>query len=399
MMRATHTAKLSNIAELNPKLPQTVAPDTPVSFVPMSAVSAETARTTDVEGRVYADVNKGYTPFLDGDILVAKITPCFENGKIAQATLGHPIGFGSTEFHVVRPMDGEIDARYLLHFLRQERVRREGERKMTGSAGQRRVPEYFLGSLDIPVPPLPEQRRIAAILDLADALRAKRRAAIAQLDTLAQSMFLDMFGDPASNPMGWPRMRVSGLATKFSDGPFGSNLKTSHYTERGVRVIRLQNIGVGEFLDSDRAYISDEHFASLAKHECRPGDVLIGTLGDPNLRACIQPSWLTVALNKADCVQFRPDRRYVNAAYICGLLNQPAAERMAQSLILGQTRLRISMGRLRELEVPVPHFTLQEAFSARLSALERLKARQVDSLTALDSLFASLQHRAFRGEL
>jgi type I restriction enzyme S subunit len=146
-------------------------------------------------------------------------------------------------------------------------------------------------SLKIPLPPLAEQRRIAVILDQVEVLRAKRRRALAQLDTLTQSLFLDIFGDPATNPKGWPSRPLGQLTTKFSDGPFGSNLKSSHYTETGVRVIRLQNIGVGEFIDEDRAYIAPEHFAGLAKHECLPGDVLIGTLGDPNLRACVQPTW------------------------------------------------------------------------------------------------------------
>lgn len=399
MSVALHIARLGEIAELNPRLTESLDSNAGVSFVPMSAVTAESASTTTGEERRYGDVSKGYTPFLDGDVLVAKITPCFENGKIAQATLTHRIGFGSTEFHVVRPRAGKADARYLLHFLRQERIRRDGEGKMTGSAGQRRVPEHFLAGLEISLPPLPEQRRIAEILDRAEALRAKRRAALAQLDTLTQTIFLDLFGDPATNPKGWPRKTVGELASKFSDGPFGSNLKSSHYTETGVRVVRLQNIGVGKFIDDDKAYISERHFSDLKKHECLPGDLLIGTLGDPNLRACIQPDWLSLALNKADCVQLRPDERIANATYICALLNQPATERMAQDLMLGQTRTRISMGRLRGLEVPTPPIKLQHEFARRVIALDKLKAAHRASLAELAALFAALQHRAFRGEL
>ena len=166
-----------------------------------------------------------------------------------------------------------------------------------------------------------------------------------------------------------------------------------------MRVIRLQNIGVGEFVDDDAAYISEHHFAKLKKHECLPGDVLVGTLGDPNLRACIQPEWLTVALNKADCVQLRPDERVSNATFICALLNQPATEHMAHDLMQGQTRVRISMGRLRGLEVPVPPIKLQREFARRVTAVETLKTAQRASLAELDALFATLQHQAFRGEL
>jgi type I restriction enzyme, S subunit len=256
-----------------------------------------------------------------------------------------------------------------------------------------------LKTIPVSVPPLEEQKRIADILDRAEAFRAKRRAALAQIDEFTQSIFIDMFGNPATNPKKWPLKPLGELSSKFSDGPFGSNIKSSHYRENGIRVVRLQNIGVGEFMDNDKAYVSEEHFTELKKHECLPGDVLIGTLGNPNLRACIQPEWLNVALNKADCVQFRPDKRIVNAPYICFLLNQPATEKMAQDLILGQTRLRISMGRLRGLEVPLPPLSLQQEFASRILAVEKLKEIYKDSMTDLDELFTSLQYRAFRGEL
>ena len=149
-MKKSRKVALDEVAELNPRLAETLAPDDEVSFVPMSAVSAETAGITEEETRSYAEVSKGYTPFVTGDVLVAKITPCFENGKIAQAQLAHRVGFGSTEFHVVRPRVDKLDARYTLHFLRHGNVRLAGERRMTGSAGQRRVPENFLAKLRNP---------------------------------------------------------------------------------------------------------------------------------------------------------------------------------------------------------------------------------------------------------
>ncbi|HEY9224284.1 MAG TPA: restriction endonuclease subunit S, partial [Variovorax sp.] len=212
------TAKLAEVAELNPPLGASLRDGDDVSFMPMAAVDADSVTAVDRETRSYSEVSKGYTPFIDGDVLVAKITPCFENGKIAQARLSRRYGFGSTEFHVVRPRSDRVDARYLVHFLRQERIRKQGESRMTGSAGQRRVPEHFLAGLTIPLPPLPEQRRIAEILDKADALRAKRRAALAQLDSLTQSIFLDMFGDPATNPKGWPVDALRNIADTTSGG-------------------------------------------------------------------------------------------------------------------------------------------------------------------------------------
>jgi len=299
-----------------------------------------------------------------------------------------PFCMGADGIKVLRPKI-DADVKYLFHFLRQLHL---------PDGGYDRHFKYLKRS-EVILPPLAEQRRIAEVLDKAEALRAKRRAALAQLDSLTQSLFLDLFGDPATNPKNWPIKPIGSLASKFSDGPFGSNLKSEHYTEIGVRVIRLQNIGIGKFVDDDAAYISEQHFAKLKKHDCRPGDVLVGTMGDPNLRACIQPDWLPVALNKADCVQLRPDERIANAIFVCALLNQPATERMAHDLMQGQTRVRISMGRLRGLEVPLPPLDLQHEFARRVAAVEKLKTAQRAALAELDALFASLQHRAFRGEL
>ncbi len=291
-----------------------------------------------------------------------------------------------------------VDAQFLYQYFRlPSTVERLLSR--TQSTG---VPHINLGILKrfpVILPPLPEQLRLAAILDQAESLRVKRRQALERLEVFARFLFLEVFGDPATNAKGWPRRPLGELTAKFSDGPFGSNLKSVHYRPAGIRVVRLQNIGVGEFLNDDSAFIDPSHFAILGRHECLSGDVLIATLGDPNLRACIQPAWLPIALNKADCVQARPDPRIANAEYLCALLNQPSTEQLAQSLVLGQTRLRISMGRLRGLSVPVPPIGLQRKFAEQMVVFEKLKSSHRASLAKLDALFASLQHRAFRGEL
>ena len=122
-MIATRAVPLGQVATLNPRLVQALSDETPISFVPMAAVSAESAKVTLPTDRAYAEVRKGYTYFESGDVLVAKITPCFENGKIAEAVLPRQFGFGSTEFHVVRPKPNTLDGRYLHHFLRQPNIR------------------------------------------------------------------------------------------------------------------------------------------------------------------------------------------------------------------------------------------------------------------------------------
>lgn len=296
---STHlrTKPLKEIAALNPPA-QSAPGDTIVSFVKMSAVSSDLASVVDEQERRYIDVSKGYVAFSRGDLLVAKITPCFENVKIAQATIKRPLGFGSTEFHVVRPKAGEVDTRYLLHFLRQERIRVEGARKMTGSAGQRRVPAHFLADLEIPVPAMSKQQMIAELLDRADALRAKRRAAMSQLDALIEATFLDPFQRPEAAR--WPELPISSLAAQrpnsIRTGPFGSQLLHSEFVESGVAVLGIDNAVQNEFVWARPRFITDNKYRQLQRYSVFPGDVLITIMGTCG-RCAIVPDEMPPAIN------------------------------------------------------------------------------------------------------
>ena len=159
----TDWAYLSDLAEVNPRSPSPTDGET-VSFVAMADVS-ESGVIDNLELR---KASTGYTPFAVGDVLVAKITPCFENGKGAHVRgLPTRCGLGSTEFHVLRPRSTTSD-RYLYHLTRTSQFRRQGEGLMSGSAGQRRVPTEFFSRYAVRMPPLEEQRRIAEILDTID---------------------------------------------------------------------------------------------------------------------------------------------------------------------------------------------------------------------------------------
>lgn len=386
--------KLGEIAELNPRLTELLESDARVSFVPMSAVAAETASTTTGEERQYSEVSKGYTPFLNGDLLVAKITPCFENGKIAQARLAHRIGFGSTEFHVVRARAGEADARYLLHFLRQERIRRDGEGKMTGSAGQRRVPEHFLAGLEISLPPLPEQRRIAEVLDRAEALRAKRRAALGQLDTLTQAIFIDLFGDPATNPKGWTFSTIADVAEQVTDGEH----LTPRRTTEGIKLLSARNIRDG-YIDFENVdYIGLDEYERI-KRRCdpSPGDVLISCSGTIGRVASVETNEPFSLVRSAALV--RPKRSLVGSKFLEHYLRTPALKARMLRRANASSQANLFQGQIRELTVYVPPLFLQHDFAGRVAAVEKLKFAHRASLAKLDALFASLQHRAFRGEL
>ena len=159
-------SRIGEVADINPRSQKDeLDDDTLASFVPMKCVEAESGRFSPPENKKVGDVKKGYTPMRDGDVIFAKVTPCMENGKAAVVRgLTNGIGFGSTEFYSLRPKDNLVPE-FLFYYIIQQRFRHEAERHMTGAVGLRRVPKSFIEEHDIPLPPLPEQRRIVARIE------------------------------------------------------------------------------------------------------------------------------------------------------------------------------------------------------------------------------------------
>lgn len=158
------TPKLGQVVALNPAVDTSaLTRESPVSFVPMDAVAEAAEGSVRLETRTLAEVQKGYTPFAEGDVLWAKITPCMENGKSCIVSgLTNGVGFGSTEFHVLRPLTKDVTTEYLHAFLSLNSLRRVARYAFTGSAGHQRVPEDFLAELPFPIPAPAIQERIAA---------------------------------------------------------------------------------------------------------------------------------------------------------------------------------------------------------------------------------------------
>lgn len=398
-MSFTTKVSLGKVSDINPTIPLDVLERNSVAaFIPMSAVSAETASIESITLSSISDVRKGFTPFITGDILLAKITPCYENGKIAHAKIANEIGFGSTEFHVIRPHKDKIDARYILHFLRQKHVRIAGEKRMTGTGGQRRVPASFLSEIEIPLPSLEEQRRIAKILDHVEALRAKRHAALTHLDSLIQSIFLDLFGDPVANIKRWKTSLLENHATKIGSGATPSGGETS-YKNHGISLIRSLNIRDGNFSFKDLAFIDTDQAAKLAGVIVEKDDVLLNITGASVARVCRAPaSVLPARVNQHVCI-IRP-KSTLNPIFLEKLLLSPQFKKKLLKIGgAGATREAITKAEIQNLEIITPPIELQQKFALTISSIERLICSHRASLAELDALFTSLQHRAFRGEL
>ena len=389
---------LGEVAEINPPIPRAAVddPGMEVSFVGMSGVSEVTASVLDHDVRTVAECRKGYTAFQRGDVLVAKITPCFENGKIVMADIPHAFGFGSTEFHVIRPRPDKLDPRFLLHFLRVPFFRVQGERRMTGSAGQRRVPANFLSTFDIPLPPLLLQRRIAEVLDKAEALRAKRRAALAQLDSLTQSLFLDLFGDPVVNTKNFPLKPLASQVRNDDTINYGV-VQPGDDLEEGIPLIRVGDLIDGKIRHSQLKRISPSIEATYKRSRLRGDEILVSCVGSIGVVALANDS--VKGYNIARAVARIPLDAATNRIFMAAYLNTDFVQRYFTNELRTVSQPTLNIKQLSETLVALPPLDLQREFARRVAAVEKLKTAQRAALTELDALFASLQHRAFRGEL
>ena len=172
--------RLGEVCEINPPRPKNFkrSPDAPTTFVPMESVNENTGSITASKIVPYSKVSKGYTYFEENDVLFAKITPCMQNGKhVIAKNLIDKIGFGTTEFHVLRPSE-KIIPEWIWYFIRQPHFLKEATAYFTGAVGQQRIPVYFLSGYTIPLPPVEVQRRIAADLKEKMAYVEKLRTAI-----------------------------------------------------------------------------------------------------------------------------------------------------------------------------------------------------------------------------
>ena len=291
-----------------------------------------------------------------------------------------------------------LDTSYLVHFLRTKQPHLE---RLARGATIKGVTRETVANLEIPLPSLPEQRWIAEILDKADALRAKRRAALAQLDTLTQSIFLDMFGDPAVN--GWCMTTIDGVAAEtdgaIRTGPFGSQLLHSEFTEEGIAVLGIDNAVENEFRWGRRRFINEGKYRQLSRYTVHAGDVLITIMGTCG-RCAIVPDDIPRAVNTKHLCCITLDHTKCLPVFLHAyFLQHPIARRYLARKAKGAIMAGLNMGLIRDMPIPRAPIDLQKEFAEIVNAVGSLKRVQRQAETDVKALLASLQHRAFRGEL
>lgn len=255
--------------------------------------------------------------------------------------------------------------------------------------------------LEIPVPPLVDQRRIAAILDQADMLRTKRREALAQLDSLTQSIFIEMFG--VVKIKGWPLVNIAEVAHSskgaIRTGPFGSQLLHSEFVDEGVAVLGIDNVVGNEFRWGERRFISKAKYLELKRYTVQPDDILITIMGTCG-RCAVVPESIPLAINTKHLCCISLDQKKCLPSFLHAyFLMHPAARNYLEQTAKGAIMAGLNMGIIKDMPLSLPPLGLQREFATCRDILEKLKLAHRESLVELDALFASLQHRVFRGEL
>jgi type I restriction enzyme S subunit len=289
--------------------------------------------------------------------------------------VGFPFCMGADGVKVLRPKV-EADLKYLYYYLKQVRL---------PDAGYDRHYKY-LKRTEVVLPPLPEQIRIAAILDQADALRVKRREALAQLDSLSQAIFIDMFGDPATNPNGWITRTLKQLGKVSTGG-------TPPSAKQGMFNGAIPFVTPGD-LESD---------SPVKRSVTEAGAAEVGTIREGSTLVCC----IGATIGKTDIAKVRSAfNQQLNAVEWGAEIHDSyglAVLRFFKPTIIAwgaSTTLPIlKKSAFERIEIPVPPIELQDKFAVRINAVASIKASQRDSQSELDTLFASLQHSAFRGEL
>lgn len=385
---------LGQVCEINPNKPSRMNPEFQCSFIPMEAIDDQFGVITKRASKLIKAIDKGYTPFQEKDVLFAKITPCMENGKCAIANnLLNGIGFGSTEFHVIRAKKDVIPA-WVYYYLRQPSTRKIAARCMTGSAGQKRVPSSFLEDVLIPLPSLPEQQRIATILGKVDRLRRLRRYALELSGTYLQSVFLEMFGDPMINPKGWDLKTLGDVIYSAQDGPHIS----PDYSETGVPFLSTRNIRPGQVIWEDLKFISHDE-AEKHWEKCKPqwGDILYTKGGTTGLAKVVDfdreiAVWVHIAVLK-------PNNQLVDSLWLESMLNSTFCYNQSQELTHGIANHDLGLTRMVKIKLYLPPLPLQREFMKIAKKYIRFLAQQHEAERQAEHLFQTLLHKAFRGEL
>lgn len=297
---------------------------------------------------------------------------------------------------LLRPKRTEIFPEFFYYLLGSAQIYSEFARLAAG-ATVKNLNIDLVRNVIVSMPPLAEQRRIAAILDQADALRAKRRQTLTQLDEMARAIFVDMFCGQAATT--WPDRSIDSLSQAIRTGPFGSQLLHSEFVDEGIAVLGIDNAVQNRFAWDERRFITPEKYKALRRFKVFAGDVIITIMGTCG-RVAVVPNDIPEAITTKHlcCITLKAHEcspEFLHAT----LMWHPEVQRQFGVRERGAVMPGLNTGLIKECRLRLAPLDLQRRFVDRWRAIQDMGSLELCSAAELDCLFASLQHRAFRGEL
>lgn len=318
-----------------------------------------------------------------GDLLIC------EGGDIGRAAIwnqDNPILYQNA-LHRVRLINNDVIPRFVMLFLKYLKLSGVLDIRYGKGVTIKHLVKSSLLSIPIPVPERAEQERIVGELDCLSGIIAAKRAQLRELDTLAQSIFYTMFGDPITNDKGWQTKKLGDVCQLMVDGDW---IESKDQSDNGIRLLQTGNVGIGCFKDKSEHYkfISEETFDRLNCTEIFEGDILISRLPEPIGRACIVPALNFRMITAVDCSIIRL-KDIVLPEYVVYYTRSNKYNSDIEQYVTGAVRKRISRSNLSKINIPIPPIDLQKQFAEKIENIERQKELITKSIKETEDLFNS----------
>lgn len=394
MKQGWEIKKLGEVADISPSKAElkniALSSSDDVSFLPMEDLTIGKTYVEPQKVKQLSEVEGSYTYFKEGDILLAKVTPCFENGKLAIAkNLSNGVGFGSSEYIVVRSKMQDVLPTYLLYILQSNNFRTQGKTVMLGACGLKRLPKPFVFNFEIPVPPLPEQEKIVAELDCLSGIIEKKRQQLKELDALAQSIFYEMFGEPLENEKGWGLRKIGDVCQ------VNPNKKD---TSKGLTNSDSVSFLPMEDLPIKACYYQPEKTRTFSEvqssYTCfADNDVLMA-----KVTPCFENGKIGIASNlqngvgygSSEFIVIRTNNVDVIKEYIYFVIQDALFIENACAQLTGTSGLRrVPRQYVENCNITLPPLHLQQTFASKIEAIEKQKALIKQSIAETETLFNS----------
>jgi type I restriction enzyme S subunit len=301
----------------------------------------------------------------------------------------------------IRPRKRQVSGRYLGHYLRSPAFRNWAS--ASSGANIKNIRKSELDAFLVPLPDFEEQCRIAAVLDKADVIRRKQRAALTLQERQIQSVFVHLVGPKAEGYKSWEKKPIRELASSkkgaMRTGPFGSDLKHSEFVDDGIAVLGIDNAVKNRFAWDERRFITEEKYLKLKRYQVFPGDVVITIMGTTG-RSSVVPKDIPTAITTKHLATISLDLDKAEPEFISNAIHRhPALLSQIRSQNKGAIMAGLNLGIIKELEVPMPPIEVQREFTRSLGMLRQMHSKTENALLKAEEMLASLSQRAFRGEL